>query len=291
MNKRYWLVIQTVLALILTAVLFTGCGQGQGGITSKSGMLTEIIMTTAVDADGRAQQPTTVFTTTAGGFFCSFKVVDAPSDTEVKGEWVYVSGEMEEQIGGKNYVMDWMTVLVEGTHYSCVYYLRPPVPGYEWPQGEYKVVLYVDGEEDASLPFTVTAQGADSPGDVNGSTVGSISDVTIATAVDSKDRPIHPETVFPTDTEKFYCSFKVSGFPYGTRIGVEWIYVGGEAAEEVGENTVFQQNSGTLGGDDGYTAIELPMPDYPDYKWPKGDYKVVLYVEGVEMTSTSYKVE
>lgn len=288
MNKRYWLVIQIVLALILTAVLVTGCGQE--GVTSTSGILTEITMTAAVDEDGRALQPATVFSTNAGGFYCSFKVVNAPPGTEVKGEWTYISGEVEEQLGN-DYVMDEMTISVEGTRYACVYYLLPPVPGYEWPQGDYKVVLYVNGEEDASIPFTVEANGASSYGDVNGSIVGTMSDVTIATAVDGKDRPIQPKTVFPTDTETFYCSFKVSGFPSGTRIGVEWIYVGGEAVDEVGANTVFQTNTGTLGGDEGYTSVELPMPDYPDYKWPKGDYKVILYVEGMETASTSYKVE
>jgi len=282
MSKRYWLVIQIVVALILPAVLLTGCGQK--GVTSASGMLTEITITAAVDEDSRPLYPTTTFATDASAFYCSFKVIDAPPGTKIKGEWTYVSGEVEEEIGGKNFVMDEVTITVEGTQYAYVYYLRPPVPGYEWPKGECKVVLYVNGKEDASVPFTVGAREASSSD-------GTISDITIAAAVDSNDRPLQPASVFPPDTETFYCSFKVSGFSPGTVIAAEWIYVSGEAVEEVGANYVFQANTGMLGGEEGYTSIALPMPSYPDYTWPKGNYKVVLYVDRAEKASTTFKVE
>src|SRR4030043_1045774 len=111
MNKRYWLVVQSVMALILMAVLMTGCEKK--GVTSTSGLLTEITMALAVDKDSRPLQLTTVFTPDADAFFCSFKVIDAPPETEIKGEWTYVSGEAEEQIGGKNYVMEEQTITVE----------------------------------------------------------------------------------------------------------------------------------------------------------------------------------
>jgi len=282
MSKRYWLVIQIVAALLLSAVLLTGCGQE--GVTSASGMLTEITMTAAVDKDSRPLYPTTTFATDANAFYCSFKVIDAPPGTEIKGEWTYVSGEVEEEIGGKNFVMDEVTITVEGTQYAYVYYLLPRVPDYTWPKGEYKVVLYVNGEEDASIPFTVGANE-------DSSSEGTIGDVTIAAAVDSSNQPIQPASVFPPDTEIFYCSFKVSGFSPGTPIAVEWIYVSGEAVEEVGANHVFQANTGMLGGEEGYTSIALPMPSYPDYTWPKGDYRVVLYVNLVEKASTTFRVE
>jgi|GEM_PF-2566591 len=125
----------------------------------------------------------------------------------------------------------------------------------------------------------------------DGPYVGTISDVKIATAVDNYGQPIQPKTVFPAGTKAFYCSFKISHFPAGAKMLAEWIYVTGEAVDEVGENNIFQVNTGTLSGDDGYTSMALEMPPYPDYTWPKGEYKVVLSVDGEEKASTSFKVE
>ncbi len=285
MNKRYWLVFQIVMALILMAVLLAGCGKK--GVVSTSGMLTEITLAAGVDEEGRPISPTTVFAPNADAFCCSFKVIGAPPDTEIKGQWIYVSGEAEEQVGGKNYLMDEMSITVEGTRYAYVYYLRPSfLPDYRWPKGDCKVVLYVNGIEDASMPFTVKER---EPGSVE----GDVSEVTMSTAVDGDDRPINPTTVFATDTEKFYCSFKLSGLPVGSKMRVDWVYVGGEAEDEIGQNYVFDSRTGTIERKgEGYTSTFLERPSYmPDYRWPKGDCKVVIYVDDQEKASANFKVE
>jgi len=284
MNKRYWLVVQIVMALVLMVVLLAGCGKK--GLVSTSGMLTEITLTTAVDEEGRPLRPTTVFATYADAFYCSFKVIDAPPETEVRGRWIYVSGEAAEQIGGENYVMEEIPIAVEGTRYAYVYYLRPSfLPGYRWPKGEYKVVLYVNGEEDASLPFTVK-EGATGPSE------GTISEITMSTAVDKDDRPLNPTTVFAADAEKFYCSFKISGLPVGSKMRAEWIYVGGEAEDQFGQNYAFDARTGTIERKgEAYTSTFLERPATPDYRWPKGEYKVVIYVDNQEKGSANFRVE
>jgi len=284
MNKKYWLVFQIVMALVLMAVLLAGCGKK--GVVSTSGMLTEITLAAAVDEEARPIGPKTVFTPYDEVFYCSFKVANAPSETEIKGEWVYVSGEAEERMGGKDYVMDTMLITVEGTHYACVYYSRPSfLTDYTWPEGEYKVVLYVNGKEDASMPFTVKEREA-------GLVEGDVSEVTMSTAVDGDDRPLNPTTVFATDTEKFYCSFKLSDLPVGSKMKVEWVYVGGEAEDEIGQNYAFDVRTGTINRKgEGYTSAFLERPSDPEYRWPKGDYKVVIYVDNQERASANFKVE
>jgi hypothetical protein len=119
---------------------------------------------------------------------------------------------------------------------------------------------------------------------------GVISEVTMATAVDSNDRPLQPTDVFTVDTEAFYCSLRLSHFPPGTQIKAEWIYVGGAEMVGIAENTVLQANIGTVDGD-GYTSVVLQRPSYEGVKWPKGDYKVVFSVEGEEKASASFRVE
>jgi hypothetical protein len=130
-------------------------------------------------------------------------------------------------------------------------------------------------------------------GNREGSTQGGvISDVTMAAAVDENDRPVQPTNVFTEDAEAFYCSIKLSGFPAGTAIQADWIYVGGEGVDEAAKNTVFWLNTGTIGGSDGYTSVAVRSSDIlTDYQWAKGDYKVVFSVEGEEKASASFRVE
>jgi hypothetical protein len=128
----------------------------------------------------------------------------------------------------------------------------------------------------------------------NGSTQGGvISEVTMASALDSEERPLEPTSVFAPDAEVIYCSLKLTGFSPDTMIVAEWIYVKGE---QVGigameENTVFQTNVGTPEGD-GYTSISLQRPeDYKEVPWPKGEYKIVFSVDNEEKASVSFTVE
>jgi hypothetical protein len=117
-----------------------------------------------------------------------------------------------------------------------------------------------------------------------------ISEVTMAAAVDSNDRPLQPTSVFPPDAEAIYCSLKLSHFPPGTQIRAEWIYLGGATMVGVAANTTIYANIGTVEGD-GYTALSMQRPQYEGVKWPIGDYKVVFSAEGVEKASASFKVE
>jgi hypothetical protein len=119
---------------------------------------------------------------------------------------------------------------------------------------------------------------------------GVISEVTMAAAVDSEGRPIEPTDVFSGDTQAFYCSFKLSHFPPGTKIKAEWTIMAGQAAVGISNNTLLQTNNGTVEGD-GYTYVVMQRSGYTDTKWPSATYKVVLSVEGEEKATVSFKVD
>jgi hypothetical protein len=119
---------------------------------------------------------------------------------------------------------------------------------------------------------------------------GVISEVTIAAAVDANDRPLQPTSVFTVDAEVFYCSLRLSHFQLGTVIRAEWVYLGDEAAGGIADYQVLQVNTSTIEGD-GYTSLSLQRPPYTGVKWPKGDYKVVFYIDDEERASAPFRVE
>ena len=126
------------------------------------------------------------------------------------------------------------------------------------------------------------------------SETGVISEITMSTAVDNDSRPVNPTTVFATDADGCYCSFKLSGFPVGAKLEAQWIYVGGDPEVEAttGKNYVAETQPATIEKEGrGYTYTVYARPPMPDYKWPKGDWKVVIVVDELEKASTYFKVQ
>jgi hypothetical protein len=126
------------------------------------------------------------------------------------------------------------------------------------------------------------------------SETGVVSDVTMSTSVDINSRPINPTNVFSPDAAGFYCSFKISGFPVGAKLQVEWVYLGGDpdVVAIAGQNYVAETQTAEIAKKgSGYTYTVYSHPEIPDYTWPKGDYEVKISVDGIEKASTTFKVQ
>jgi hypothetical protein len=126
------------------------------------------------------------------------------------------------------------------------------------------------------------------------SQTGIVSDIMMSTGVDSNNRPVNPTTVFAVDAQGFYCSFKLYGFPVGAKLQAQWTYLGGDPEAEAitGKNYVVDTQQATIAKEgQGYTSTVLTRPEIPDYTFPKGDYKVVISVDGLEKASTTFKLQ
>ncbi|MDD5493008.1 MAG: hypothetical protein PHV60_10090 [bacterium] len=122
-----------------------------------------------------------------------------------------------------------------------------------------------------------------------------ISEVTMSKNLDDNDRPVDPTNVFPADIQSICLSFKISGFPVGTEIQVQWIYLGGDPEAEAltGTNYVAETQTATVAKEGtGYTATVYSRPGISGYEaWPRGDYKVVISAGGQEKGTASFKIQ
>ena len=144
------------VAIVLMAVALVGCdGNNNGnGVINGAAIISEATMTTALDDEGRPLDSIDVFPIDAGVFLCSFKVTDIPPDTEITAEWIYIGGEVQNEVG-ENFLIDsWSSTVRGGTYYTFAI-MRRPLPDYQWPRGDYKVDLYADGKKEASALFHV----------------------------------------------------------------------------------------------------------------------------------------
>jgi hypothetical protein len=145
MRRNLSLMLVTLLLSTLI-LLSVGCG---GEVSFTTAKLSEATMAMGVTDDNKPVNATTVFSPETEEIFCSVKLSNAPSDTEVTSVWVYVGGEEE---GLTNYEIDNYSVITEGTRYIN---FSLPKGDNDFPKGDYKLVLYVDGKESVALPFTV----------------------------------------------------------------------------------------------------------------------------------------
>ncbi|MDD5604352.1 MAG: hypothetical protein RBR99_01730 [Dehalococcoidales bacterium] len=116
---------------------------------SNPARLTEATMANAVTDDNKPIGPNTVFEYNAEAIFCSVKLVDAPAGTSINSSWIYIEGELD---GVTNYEIDSAEITVDGPQYLSFLLSKPDVG---FPAGEYKLVLSIDGQVAASLPFEV----------------------------------------------------------------------------------------------------------------------------------------
>ena len=269
MKTSYVLARLLVIAAILGAMSIYGCS---GEVSFTTAKLTEATMCLGVDGDFKPLNPTDKFSVNTPEIFCSAKLSNAPDDTEILSEWVYVKGAAE---GVTDYVIDSGAVTAEGTAYMWFSYPRPDGG---WPIGEYQVNLYIDGKKAVSLKFTVSAT-ATGPGG------GSISQATMALGVDAQSKPVNPTTTFAANTPEIYCSVLVSNAPAGTELLSEWYYVSGEW-QGVTNRLVGSIPFVTQGTQ--YVSLSLLIPDEG---WPGGQYQVKLYLNGSLQEAVPFTVQ
>ena len=155
-DTRSILAVMIVVAFSLLVVLFSGCGENTP--SSSDNVVSDLVMTSAVDDYGRPLNRTTVFSDNASAFICSFKIANFPVGSEIKAQWIYVGGNpaVEEVVGTNTMIQETIgTIQRKGKGYTCAVWQIPPLPGYTWPHGNYKVVLSVGGEEKGTAYFKV----------------------------------------------------------------------------------------------------------------------------------------
>ena len=140
------LIVSAFIIIIGVVVATIGCS---ASVKFTTASISEATMCKDVDSQFRPVNATDVFGVDTYEIFCSFKLSNAPPDTEIKADWIYVKGEVE---GLTNYLIGDWHINADGTRYVNA---SLTIPDKGWPRGDYKVVLSINGKERQSVPFTV----------------------------------------------------------------------------------------------------------------------------------------
>lgn len=137
---------KVLLLLLMISIVVISLVSCQASFTTAH--LVDATMATVLDEEMRPLDNTNVFTPDTPVIYCSVKLKNSPFETQIVSEWIYISGEAEVT----DFVIDNYSITVESDQYIG-FSLSAPDDG--WPRGDYKLVLYIDGRENLSVPFSV----------------------------------------------------------------------------------------------------------------------------------------
>ena len=147
--------IRVGMYILLVLVIALGaCGVTHtSGKKSSNSVITDGVMTTAVDNDSRPTAPiVTSFDASTPVIYCSFKVSGVAPEEMIKASWYYIKGDA---IGKENELLNETFTITESdaTSYYLAFYLDKPASG--WYKGDYKVVLSINNVEKLTVPFSI----------------------------------------------------------------------------------------------------------------------------------------
>jgi hypothetical protein len=94
----------------------------------------------------------------------------------------------------------------------------------------------------------------------------SVDDIVLTTTLDADFCPIDEINTFSSNGA-FYCSLKVTNLRTGSTVTSRWYY---------GEGFIEEINYQVQSGGDGCVGFELTSPN----PWPRGGYRVEIYLDG-----------
>ena len=200
-------------------------------------------------------------------FYSLVTVANAPDDTVVKAVWKAVDAEGVD----KNYT------ILETEYKGGGEITFQASNDNSWPAGKYAVELYIDEKLKDTLEFSVAEDGAASSVTPPAAGEIGVDSAYMARFVDDKPEKV---TSFAGD-EVFYCVVQLTSAESDTKVKAVWTAVD---AEGVDANT--QINETDISGESLMT-FQLSNKS----AWPKGSYKVEIYVNDQYQGYLDFTVE
>lgn len=256
-----------ITSLILAFALFTM------GVECSTANLQEVKVCSDPDSDNVCQSDEGTFGPDVGEIFVTGEIHNAPEDTELTITWTYLGEE-----GDDAEEIDEVKLSTEDS--SNTFYSSMEAPDGGWPGGDYEIVLDLgtDNSDPITKKFTVEGPAQPSGDDV-------ISELMTCDNLGIADDfcPEDMDTFDPT-TEEIFLTGILGEVPTGTEITITWRYLGGEGGAEQDIDSVVITATG-----------ETPAPLTSNYaattEWPRGDYEIVIEIDGKKEGTIEFSVE
>ncbi|RPJ63654.1 MAG: hypothetical protein EHM12_01755 [Dehalococcoidia bacterium] len=245
----------------------------QGEATASTAVLSEVTMCTSLNLlTNKPLDKTDIFPNDISIIFCSMKLDEADFNTVIKARWTYISGELDSFKGKTIYEP---TTKAEGLEY--ISFSIGMSPGKQLPIGQYNITLFVDGKEQANVPFTVV-----DPASIKWPYVSEMSTFSYA---DKEKMAINLTARFPVDSKEINYKARAYNAPVGTELVIEWIL--DRSADGIIQEKLVKEDKSVI---DGTVEVRGALVTKSD-PFVKGDYLIKILIGGQEIMSFPFKIE
>ncbi len=226
--------------------------------------ISEVTMARDVTMNDTPVNPTSSFDAGTLTVYTTMLVSDAPEHgVRIRAEW-YEMGPSDPVL------REWHEIDVRDG-YAHFYYTKSN----GWPAGEYAIRLYVDGDLQATIPYSVIASGPQ------------VSEATMARDVDDEGRPVNPTTVFPSNATHIYCSVYIESSLSSTHARGEWYYLRGPDLPYTDHLYATAETTVEEGADYWWFNIHDPTGGF----FPRGEYAFILFLDDQEEVYLEFAVQ
>ena len=149
--SRYVRLCFSALLVIAALPLISGCIDIQSNQISPeaSGLISQAVMATSINSTTLEPVKTTDrYKTDTPVIYCSVLLLEAPDDTVVNADWIYVKGE----VPGENQRIGDSHIVTDGPRFLSFEKVRTEE---KWMRGDYNVVISVNGKKEITVPFKI----------------------------------------------------------------------------------------------------------------------------------------
>lgn len=245
----------------------------QGEAAPSAASLTDITMCTSLDLlTEKPLDRVDVFPSDISKIYCSARLENGNFNSIIRARWIYIGGEMENLKGKVIYEPQ---TKAEGREY--ISFSIGMQPGKQMPSGQYSITLFVDGREQAKIPFSVVPIS-----EIKWPYISEMSTFAYTDA-DHKDAVLTAK--FPDDTREANFRAKLYNAPEGTELTIKWIL--DRSADTYIQEKLLKEDKSTVSGT---LEIRASMSTRTE-PFVKGDYLVKVLINGEEKVSYPFVVK
>ncbi|MBN1375290.1 MAG: hypothetical protein JXA01_03960 [Dehalococcoidia bacterium] len=245
----------------------------KGEASPSAANLTDATMCTSLDLlTEKPLDKVDVFPSDVSKVFCAVKVNDADFNSVIKARWTYIGGELENLKGKVIYEP---STKVEGREY--ISFSIGMQSGKQLPTGQYDITLFIDGDEQMKLPFSVVA-----PDSIKWPY---ISEMSTFSYTDEEQKTATLTSRFTTDDKQINFRARAYNAPQGTVMNIQWIL--DRSADAVIQEKLVQEDKNQIEGSIEIRAALITKEE----SFVKGDYLVKIIIDDEEMGRFPFKVE
>jgi len=277
-KKLFILLGGLILIVLIIILLFSSFSNSSGTkTTSPTSYITNVVLAKSETSDKKAVNPSTVFSISDPEIHAIITINSLPANTMVKFQW---HDKTNNKILQEKETSS--TQIFSGITSSSITRVTDSGTKLDWGTGDYEFRVFVAGKQVVAKQYKVSTDADIEKNNI----ISSIKNIQLTTSVDLYGKPNKSiSDIFGINDEDIYASVTYENTPKTTTFKAKWYYLD--------NNKLLEEYSKTIVSS-GVFAFKINSKQeslIPTDKWPKGKYRLEIYLDQEKLSDLDFRVE